>query len=122
MFEVRTVFGKLYFLGAGAMLFVSGTAISLASDLIAGPCAKIASMETAFDIAFNPCSLFSSLPDVGFLMQVFGVIILGLAIFFIVRSARKGSLACPNCGEKVSKKSAFCSKCGAKLPAAETQK
>ena len=116
------MFGKLYFLGLGAVLFVSGTAVSLAGSLVTGPCAKIASAEKAFDIAFNPCSLFNSLPNFGFLMQVLGVIILVLAIFFIVRSVRKPALVCPNCKEKVSKKSAFCSKCGAKLPATEKQK
>ena len=108
------MFGKLYLLGLGIMLFVIGTGLGFASGIATESCARIEAMPKGFDVAFNPCTVFQALPVVALLMQLLGLAFVAAAIFLLVKAARP--LKCPRCKAKVAEKSAYCPKCGAKLP------
>ncbi len=111
------MFGKAYFIATGFMLFVIGTVITFSNSLTSGPCAQMDSMSGGMQVAFNPCTIFAMLPQVGFAMQVIGGLLFVISIALIIRSVsnkktcsnckkvlREGTAFCPNCGTKVEKK------------------
>jgi len=109
------MFGKAYLAAMGLMIFLIGTGMSLVGEIILETCDKIASMPKGIEIAFNPCDIFTAFPTIAIVMQVLGIIIAGVTIFFIVKTLNKPKLICQNCKERAPEKSKFCPKCGTKL-------
>ena len=107
------MFGKAYLLGLGLMLFFVGSILSVASNFAAGPCQQIEAANKAFDIAFNPCSIYQALPQLAFFAQGIGVLLAVLAMLLIVKTRPREK--CRACSARLPKKAVFCPKCGNKV-------
>ncbi len=108
------IFGKLYLLGMGVMLFIVGSLFHFVTALTAGPCEKISSLPKGFSVGFDPCAFFQGLSSSGFLVQVLGLVIAGLATYFLLKG-RKKPKNCAKCKAKLPEGSAYCPKCGTKV-------
>jgi len=108
------IFGKVYLLGIGLMLFIVGTLFHFVTGLVAGPCAKISSLPQGFSVGFNPCDFFQGLASSGLLVQILGLVIAGSMAYLLIKGRRRPK-NCAKCKAKLPENSAYCPKCGTKV-------